>query len=796
VKNAEIRLVLVDWVASLLFSSTAFAAGELFNFGWNFCRGDVPGAEKPAFDDSGWRAVDLPHDFQIEMPWCKDAYSLRGFKQTGTGWYRKRFDYSTSWRGKVVSLDFGGIMFNGDIWVNGRHVAATDAGYFGFEVDVTDALHEGENVVAVRADTGPRLGARWYTGGGVYRDVRLLVHDRVRISRHGVYVTTPVVTPERATVCVRVELDGYRDATNALDVCVRIVDPSGRQVAEKVVRAPMHVKQRCVSVDIPEFELAHPCLWGCDSPALYRAEVVVSRASCALDSSMTRFGVRKIEYGPSFGFRLNGRKVFLKGVAGHHDLGSLGAAVFDRAIRRRLEVLKSFGFNAVRCSHNPYSESFLDLADELGFLVVDEFVDAWSSCWAGRRSFLAQWPELCTEWVRRDRNHPSVILWSLGNETQADDASGYRTDDFGVTTYRLFDVMTKRWDSTRPTTVALYPGRKGDVRPSSPDFFKIAEPPELAPVMQVASFNYYGDLFKGYRALYPEMIFLQSEVAVQSQATGYYRLDFTRDVGLCYWGAVSYWGESHGWPKKGWDYAFFRHTMAPLPGAYLMKSVFTSEPIVHVSVKTPDKKVFWNDATVGVTGWTDDWNLREGTHVDVEVFSNQKTVELFLNGRSLGKNERVSCNRFVWSDVAWEAGSLEASAYSGERAVARDRLETVGAAVGLEVVPENPFGWQADGLDLQYVRLRAVDASGRRVRQAKGTVRVAVSGSATLLATDDGDMSTDRLPILDVVPLVDGEAYAILRSKRRAGSVTLTADGGVLGAKVVNLETQTSSSAR
>lgn len=567
---------------------------RLFNFGWKFQAGDLKDAYSLNYDDSNWRVLDLPHDFQIEQPWNQGAGGARGFKAMGTGWYRKAFKAEPEWKGKRVLLDFEGIMLVGDVWVNGQKVGSTDYGYLGFETDITQLLrYDADNVVAVSASTGNKGGSRWYTGGGLFRDVHLLVKDSVSIARHGVFISTPKITEQSADINVQVELEGIRGKQLDIEINARIFSPKGELVTETKGMAPKKNKLATVEVPLPIVAVSNPQLWSCETPNLYKAEITLLHKGKVIDNVTETFGIRTLEYSPEFGFKLNGKKLFLKGIANHHDLGAVGAAAFDRAIERQFELLKKFGYNHVRTSHNPYSKSFLELADKHGILIVDELIDKWSdkSYWGGRVPFTQLWYKMIPEWIKRDRNHPSVIMWSIGNELQMrEDLAGFPTGDWGVTTYRIFDVLVKRYDPTRKTTVAMYPSRAGAISRKESDFNKKILPPELSTVTEVASFNYQYVDYAKYLEACPGLIVYQSEATSSELTAPFFGMDQDKMVGLAYWGAIEYWGESNGWPKKGWNYSFFNHALEPYPQAYLIKSAFSDEPLVHIGV-VDSKKV-------------------------------------------------------------------------------------------------------------------------------------------------------------------------------------------------------------
>lgn len=815
-------------------ASFAAQRHQLFNFDWRFqLVADAPDTQSPPslapaqpdYDDSAWRRLDLPHDFQFEMPWTEESGGARGFKPMCQGWYRKTFMADTLWRGKEVLLDFGGIMYIGDVYINGVKVASSEYGYIGFEADITRHLrYDRPNVVAVWASTGPKNGSRWYTGGGLFRDVYLKLQNPTHITRHGVFVEAPLrplatspkgedskresavkasplgEVPEGrrgAFVSVTAEVTGWKKHEHPT-IRARVLSPDGRVLGTTQQEIALLTKHTYDEISLPEVVIDNPELWSPESPSLYTAQVVVEADGIVVDSTEQRFGIRSIEFGPDFGFRLNGKKVFLKGIANHHDMGAVGVAAYDDAVIRQMLQLKRFGFNAIRCSHNPYSERFTQLADSLGLIIVDELIDKWSDrdYWGGRKPFMSLWPQYIPEWVKRDRNSPSVVMWSLGNELQTRaDWSGYPTNDWGITTYRIFDQMVKRYDPTRPTTVAMFPARAGAIREEK-EFKTYLVPPELACQTEVASFNYQWDAYHGYFDCKPDLILFQSEAVTNQLQAPFYGMDRNRTVGLAYWGAIEYWGESNKWPKKGWNYSFFRHTLQPHPQAYLIKSIFQpDQPVVRIGVLNGGESLNWNDVNVGQKTYADHWNHRLGSHQQVVTFTNGDEVELYVNGQLVGRQTNDTTDVFrrniiTWQDVPYgQGGNIEAVAYTDGREVTRQRIETAGEAVRLIIEEEEstpaPRTMKADGMSLRYFTVKAVDKKGRVVPDYTEKLNVMLEGdAATLLAIDNADHFTDDL-FLDVTekPMMNGRMQVILRSSRHPGKVILKVQSGKLSAK-------------
>jgi len=758
------------------------------NFGWQFHAGDLA-AIPTAQQATAWRTVDLPHDFQIEQPWVapgadergdnsdqasnfKSRLSARGFKEMGIGWYVKTLTPDERWRGRRVVLDFQGIMYVGDVYLNGERVGGTDYGYVGFEIDLTSRLRYGEpNVIAVKANTQEPLNSRWYTGGGLFRDVTLIVTDRTLfLPRHPLYITTPEVSDAEATVAIQADIACQR-RTEHLKVRAIVTDRQGQTVADHTTDIAWNRKMKVYEYRLDDIRLTQPHLWSCEDPYLYGLRIQLMDAEgIVADEVCTRFGVRTISFAPEYGFKLNGKKVILKGIANHHSLGALGAAAYPRAIEKRLKLLKEYGFNHVRTSHNPYSEDFLNLCDEYGILVVDELYDKWLTQFTGgRREWTELWQYDVPEFVKRDRNHPSVVMWSLGNELQT--YANLPFNDWGVTPYKLQRELLHRYDSTRLVTVAMHPrGRSLETD---------SLPAPLALVTDIAAYNYRYMYFPGDGRRFPWMIFYQSEANLPMMGPNYYEMDLDKVVGLAYWGMIDYLGESRGWPAKGWSDGVFDITLEPKPLAHFLHSVFCEdEPMVHLSiVDDVADNTEWNGIKFGGERYSDHWNRRPGSRLTVYAYSNADEVELLVNGKSLGKRanskDPKTRNKMKWDGVAYADGYAEAVAWKGGKVVARHRIETAGEAKKLQLTAD-PIHWKADGTDLMHVRVHAVDGKGRRAYGAQDELEFSVSGDARIVAVSNGDMQSDELNAVTKRSLYNGSALVIVRAGRQAGPVELT----------------------
>ena len=802
--------------------------------GWQFHRGDVKNVADLKSSQTSDEIVKLPHDFLIGQDWVapdaserpdnsdagsnvRSRLSPRGFKEMGIGWYRYELTPKEEWKGKRILLDFQGIMLVGDVYLNGKRIGGTDYGYLGFDIDLSKLLKWGQvNEITVKADTGQPNNSRWFTGGGLFRDVNLIVtNSQLFFPRHPLFIRTVnnnevkiqanIVNQQKVVKAAKVlpaelatENGTVKVPGSYIPVQIRILDADGKVVAEQKSDIDFNAKWRDREYELPSIKLDNAKLWSCDTPYLYTAEVTLyDNEGNIADQIKEPFGVRTIEMNPQKGLLVNGKKVLLKGYANHHTLGALGAAAYPRAIEKRIKLMKEFGFNHIRTSHNPYSEDFLKLCDKYGILVVDELYDKWLQQYAGGRvSWESQWQKDIPEWVKRDRNHPSVIMWSLGNELQQ--YSNLPFNDWGVTAYKLQKELLHRYDNTRLTTVAMHPRYRNLETDSIPA--------DLAVETEVNSYNYRYMYFPGDMKRYPEKTFYQSEASTAAMGSNFYEMDLNKVLGLAYWGAIDYLGESMGWPVKGWNQGVFDLSLQPKPDAYFVKSMFSDEPTVHIGIiEKAGGNVQWNGINVSAGKLSENWNREAGEKVSLYTYTNGDEVELFLNGKSLGvkknSDDPKQRARIKWDNIAYAPGTLVAVAKKNGKVVARHQIETTGEAVALKVVPDAET-WHADGQDLMHVRVYAVDKKGRRVmslqdKKAFDQLTFTVKGDANIVAVDNGNIASDELHIgktqLEKTAqrsLFQGSALVILRAGNKSGKVELNVAGENLKAKRVVLNTK------
>ena len=744
-----------------------------FDGDWRFLKGDAPGAEKPDFDDAAWRRLDVPHDWSIEGPFDEKNPTGRAgaFLPSGVGWYRKRFTLPAGpygFEGRRVFVEFDGVMANSDVWVNGFHLGRRPYGYVSFAYELTGHLNFGDdkpNVIAVRADTSAQPASRWYTGAGIYRHVRLVLTDPVHVEHWGTFVTTPQVSNARATVRVESAVVNQSESAREVSLEVALYAPGGRLVATAETE-PQRIAPGRVVVFRREIAVRNPRRWDTGDPALYVAGVDVHVGKRTVDSVAVRFGIREFHFDPDTGFWLNGRNFKIKGVCLHHDGGAFGAAVPLRVWERRLRILKGLGVNAVRTAHNPPAPEFLDLCDRLGLLVMDEMFDCWT---VGKNPYdyhlyFNDWSLIDTrDTVRRDRNHPSVILYSAGNEIHDTPKA-----DLAKRILSSLVAAFHEEDPTRPVTQALF-------RPNvSHDYDN-----GLADLLDVVGQNYRENEILAAHRQRPTRKILGTENTHAREAWLALR-DNPPYAGQFLWAGIDYLGESPGWPVIGFNFGLLDRTGTPRPLAFQRQSWWGEKPMVYAArrvaptPRAPTDPGYGQDRRPQVlySDWTP--RSREPHEESVEVYSNCERVELFLNGRSLGSQSRPADERPRNWKVTFEPGALKAVGTNKGKVAATYELRTAGKPARVLLTADldrlSP-AWD----DVAYVAAAVVDASGVVIPDAADLITFKVSGPGRVVAVDSGDNSSHEPFQATERRAFQGRCFAVLRADAPTGRINVTA---------------------
>lgn len=770
-----------------------------FDKGWRFHLGDAAGAENPAMTDVNWRTLDLPHDWSIEGKFSKDnpATYDGGALPGGIGWYRKAFTVPASSKDKKVYIDFDGVYQKSTVWINGHKLGFRPNGYISFEYDLTPYLKfGGQNIVAVKVDNSVQPNSRWYSGSGIYRNVWLVTTNKVAIDHWGTFVSTPEISDQSATVHVQTHLKNYSGSPSKITVATTIYNPAGKAVitigsAEVDVTASSYLAQ--------DLNVGKPELWSVDHPRLYKAVTKVLSDNTVIDEYTTPFGIRYFNFDADKGFSINGKPMKILGVCDHHDLGSLGAALNYRALERQLQMLKAMGCNGIRTSHNPPAPELLDLADKLGFVVMDEAFDCWEK---GKvkydyHLFFKEWHKRDLEdQVLRDRNHPSVIMWSIGNEIpQQGDTSALRiAPELAAIVHNL--------DKTRPLTSA-------NDRPDTSN--KIIK----SGAIDLVGYNYHEFDYAKFHTRYPGRKFIATETTSGLETRGFYQMPsdsimrwpMSRDYkthakmnddhtvsaydnvsppwgstheetwrvmkkydflsGMFIWTGWDYLGEPtpYGWPSRSSYFGIIDLAGFPKDVYYMYQSEWTNKTILHLLPH---------------------WNWEPGKTVDVWAYYNHADeVELFLNGKSLGTKKKEGDDLHVMWRVKYEPGTLKAVSRKDGKIVLTREVHTAGKPAKIELTADRK-NIRADGKDLSFITVKILDNDGNVVPNADNLVNFKITGNAFVAGVDNGSETDLGSFKASYRKAFNGLALAIVQSKEKAGSITFTATSqGLQGATVV-----------
>jgi beta-galactosidase len=813
-KRTITTVILILVLTSFHVKSQVVRSESLFDDGWKFFKGDIKGAEKPSFDDRSWREVDLPHDWSIEElpvqesgktigPFSIESPGARatGYTLGGTAWYRKTFSFNTKEKYSKTIIIFDGVYMNCEVWVNGKHAGTHPYGYTAFDFDISGFLNPDgrENVIAVRVKNEGR-NSRWYSGSGIYRHVWLIRKQAINIPQNGAFISTENITPSEASIKLETVVSNSTGVNVTVSLSVRINGPDGsiskfNESQVKIIAPGNDEIFQTVTIQNPE-------LWSVEDPNMYTAQIQVITNGILTDKVVIPFGIRVIHFDAQTGFTLNGKKVLLKGGCLHHDNGFLGSVTIDRAEERRVELMKAYGFNAIRTSHNPPSKQFLDACDRIGILVMDEAFDIWEHAKNPQDYhlyFKEWWQKDLESMIFRDRNHPSVIMWSIGNELNE------RADSVGYIITKRLAEETRRLDPTRPVTEAIcgfwdHPGQEWST--TAPAFV----------LLDIGGYNYLSGQYEPDHELYPERIMVGTE-SFPGEAYDYWEQVEKNSwvIGDFVWTGMDYLGESRLGNAQLVDTSRRNRNFSRTSSLPTWFNAFCGD-IDLCGFKKPQllyRDVIWNNSKLEMVvhspvpeeiremispwGWPDEspswnWDGNEGKPLNVRVFSSYPSIRLVLNGKIIGEQTACdSCKLIFNFMVPYEPGVLKAVALENGIEVASKELRTTGPPSRIKLTADRT-AIQADRNDLSYVKLEITDALGNPIPDATIPVRLFVSGAGEIAGSGNAcpfDMESFNNPVCKTYK---GQALAILRPLKdmQTGIITLAAEAdGLTSGKII-----------
>ena len=791
-KNRILSLLIFSGIIILVIfnSCEKESVRTRINFGetWKFFLGDDPEAMKPSFDDAGWKVLELPHDWSIEGEFSETnpATPGGGALPGGVGWYRKKFTLSEQDSGKLFFIDFDGIYRNSKVWINGHLLGERPYGYISFRYELTPYLNYGEklNLIAIKVDNSEQPNSRWYSGSGIYRNVWLIKTEKIYVDHWGTFITTPVVTEESAVLHISTILINRSKEEQKLTLVSAVLDENRHKVASFSLDTAMEADMKMEIVK--EVKLHHPGLWSLENPVLYEVNTQIRVGSKLIDEYATPVGIRYFAFETDKGFFLNGKHVKIKGVCNHHDLGCLGAAVNTRALERQLEILKEMGCNAIRTSHNPPAPELLDLCDRMGFIVMDEAFDIWK-IHKTPFDYGLNWDEWherdLKDFMLRDRNHPSIFIWSIGNEIMEQwDTSGIRM------VKEVYD-LARSVDTTRPITTANNP----------PGPFNNMTKPM---VVDLIGYNYAHQEYANFRELFPGQKFIATETTSALATRGHYDMPsdsirrwpirwdipFTQGnpdntvsaydnvsapwgstheetwkiikkydflSGMFIWTGFDYLGEPtpYGWPSRSSYFGIIDLAGFPKDSYYMYKSEWTDEPVLHLFPH---------------------WNWKEGDTVDVWAYFNCEEVELYLNGESQGTKKKEGEDLHVMWCLSFKPGTLKAVGRSEGKIVLTKEINTAGEPAQIRLIADrNEI--RADGRDLSFITVDILDKDGNLVPYADNLVNFSITGEAKIAGVDNGSQTSHESFQAHYRKAFNGKCLAVIQAGKTKGPIVLSA---------------------
>ncbi len=794
--------ILFVWTSCVSCSSDDFTASERkqsFDNNWKFFLGDTIGAGSKDFNDKEWRSLDLPHDWSIEgkIDINNPTRGAGGYYPAGVGWYRKIFSIPEDWEDKKIYIYFEGVYMNSEVFVNGESLGVHPYGYTSFRYNLTPHLVFGkENSIAVRVDNSQEMNSRWYSGSGIYRHVWLMVNNPVHVAQWGTVVTTPEVASESATVQVRTLIENESENPRKVTVNISVLDKNLKEAGKGTTE--IELPAQCQKEVLQTINVTNPLLWNLESPDLYKAKIQVLNGRKVIDETNTNFGIRTIKYSAENGFQLNGKTVIINGGCVHHDNGCLGAAAYDRAEERKVELLKAAGFNAVRTSHNPPSEAFLDACDRLGLLVMDESFDCWhigKNTYDYARFFDKWWQHDIEAMVKRDQNHPSIIMWSIGNEIPE------RREPQAIETAKMLVDAIKKIDDTRPITSAVV-GWGND--------WYIFD--SLFAAQDIAGYNYHLNSAPDDHQRVPSRIIVHTE-SYPNNAFANWKLVTNNNyvIGDFVWTAIDYLGESGigRWyytgetPGEHWENEFF-----PWHGAYCgdvdligwrkpishyRSMLYNDDEKLYMAVREPEPeakeiKLTWWSVWPTWESWT--WPGFEGRNIQVEVYSKYPKVRLYLNNKLIGEQATTKEQQFKATfSVPYAPGLLKAVGVVDEKEVESSTLQTAGDVVKINMTADRKEVL-ANGQDLSFITIELTDKNGVHQPNASNLLQFKIEGPGIIVGVDNADLKDTSSFNTDSRKAWKGRALVVVKSTRKAGVITLTASSQELDDAVVSIQTR------
>ena len=799
-------LTLLVSIEMLADSPSKVRQTELFTKNWQFFLGDIPNGQSQDLNDSEWRTLNLPYDWSIEGEFSKDnpATIGGGALPGGIGWYRKTFTIPESDKDRLIFIDFDGVYRDSEVWINDHYLGKRPYGYSSFRYELTPFLKYGDerNVLAVKVDNSQQPNSRWYSGSGIYRNVWLVTTHKIYVDHWGTFITTPEVTEQSATVNIKIKIRNSERQDQQVTIKTVVVDKNGNNITD--VSSEHSILQNEKFETHQNLIISEPILWSIENPNLYKAITIVEHNGKVCDAYETTFGIRSFYFDVDKGFFLNGEPVKIKGVCNHHDLGCLGAAVNTRAIQRQLDILKEMGVNGIRTSHNPPAPELLDLCDEMGFIVMDEAFDMWKKG-KTKYDYSLDWDDWhkkdLEDMVLRDRNHPCIFVWSIGNEVveQWD-----KEDSSGTVIAKELVSIVKNLDTTRPITANC----------NDQDTLN---PVIRSGALDLIGYSYAHNNYHLFPEVYPGKKFIASETTSALATRGHYdmpsdtirrwpprwdlplldgNLDNTCSSydncsapwgstheetwkiikkhdflsGMYIWTGFDYLGEPtpYSWPSRSSYFGIIDLAGFPKDAYYMYQSEWTDKPVLHVFPS---------------------WNWKEGDTIDVWAYTNCEEVELFLNDKSVGRKKKTGDDLHLMWRLPFTPGTLKAVGYADGKEIITSVQKTAGTPARI-VLEADRNNITADGRDLSFITVKVLDKNNILVRYADNLISFEISGEGNIVGVDNGLQTSHESFKMNYRKAFNGMCLVVIQSSEKAGRITLETISEELKGASLEIETK------